>query len=503
LVSGPIRSDDGAYLRDQYGRVVVFHGVNAVYKRAPYELTDDPGAPNNFDASDAQRIADLGFNVVRLGIIWEGLEPGTASLNDPAICTPGSPQDPSQLNMPALLAYLAQIKQTVDLLGSVHIYTLLDMHQDLYSSVFGGEGAPSWAVCSDGLSTAMLPGRWSHTYGSPALRAAFDHFWNNDVTGDLQGEYDRVWGIVASYFKDNPWIIGYDPMNEPYSPSFLPADHQELDTLIECFYTGSLHPGLNASGQTVACPKTDPAEGVIPTIEAADPNHLVFFEPDIFTKRGATNFIGAMNLPGLVLNFHSYCPERSGLTGNPTDTEACADHVATAIGRRMTDRADLASPAQPNGPAVFMGEFGATSSVPLLQQVESVAQTQFLSWTYWEWKFYDDPTGSTDEGLVDSGGQLKPSASALDQTYAQAIAGTPISSTFDPLTGRFTLTFAADQRITAPTEIYVPTQDYPSGYCVQAIGATVTSAPDANHLELVNRPAASRVVSVTVARCPN
>ncbi len=33
----------------------------------------------------------LGFNVVRLGIIWKGLEPGTDPINDPAICTPGRP----------------------------------------------------------------------------------------------------------------------------------------------------------------------------------------------------------------------------------------------------------------------------------------------------------------------------------------------------------------------------------------------------------------------------
>jgi endoglycosylceramidase len=208
FVAGRINASDGFFLRDQYGRAVILHGVNAVYKRAPYVLYDDPGQPNDFTSADASEMASLGFNVVRLGILWEGLEPGTDPADDPAVCTPGKPGDPEQLDMQVLMAYLAKVKQTVDLLGSYHIYTLLDMHQDLYSSVFGGEGAPPWAVCTDELPTTMLPGRWSHTYASGALDAAFEHFWNNDVIGDLQGEYDRTWGIVASYFRNDPWILG-------------------------------------------------------------------------------------------------------------------------------------------------------------------------------------------------------------------------------------------------------------------------------------------------------
>ena len=42
----------------------------------------------------------------------------------------GKPGDPGQLDMQVLMSYLAKVKQTVDLLGSYHIYTLLDMHQD-------------------------------------------------------------------------------------------------------------------------------------------------------------------------------------------------------------------------------------------------------------------------------------------------------------------------------------------------------------------------------------
>ncbi|HEX4245159.1 MAG TPA: hypothetical protein VHY77_06315, partial [Acidimicrobiales bacterium] len=71
---GPLAADSGPFLTDREGRVVFLRGTNAVYKRAPFELYADPGKPWNFTRADAQRMAKLGFNVVRLGLIWEGLE---------------------------------------------------------------------------------------------------------------------------------------------------------------------------------------------------------------------------------------------------------------------------------------------------------------------------------------------------------------------------------------------------------------------------------------------
>ena len=97
-VSGRISAPGGPYLYDSRGRVVFFHGVNAVYKSAPYELYPDPRKPWNFSTADASLMARLGFNVVRLGMTWSGLEPGTAPANDPAICGPGAPDDPHQFD---------------------------------------------------------------------------------------------------------------------------------------------------------------------------------------------------------------------------------------------------------------------------------------------------------------------------------------------------------------------------------------------------------------------
>ena len=71
------------------------------------------------------------------------------------------------------------------------------MHQDVYNEMFEGEGAPSWAVCTNGVPSVDPPGRWSLEYGTKAAGIAFSHFWRNNVRGDLQGQYDEVWADVA------------------------------------------------------------------------------------------------------------------------------------------------------------------------------------------------------------------------------------------------------------------------------------------------------------------
>ena len=114
------------------------------------------------------------------------------------------------------------------------------MHQDVYNELFDGEGAPNWAVCTGGASNTEAPGRWSQNYGTAAAGAAYRHFWTNDVVGDLQGEYDRVWAAVATYFRGDPWVLGYDPFNEPFSTSLVTSGDEKFDGQLECFYTGAV-----------------------------------------------------------------------------------------------------------------------------------------------------------------------------------------------------------------------------------------------------------------------
>jgi endoglycosylceramidase len=500
-VSGPLSAPGGPYLYDSHGRVVFLHGVNAVYKLSPYELYPDPGKPWNFAAHDASLMAQLGFNVVRLGMTWSGLEPGTAPANDPAICTQGTPHNPGQFNKKVLDAYLAKLAKTVDLLGRYHIYTLLDMHQDVYSAFFDGEGAPKWAVCTDGVASVRPPGRWSREYGTQAVYNAFENFWTNDVVGDPQGEYDRVWAAVAAYFKNNPWVVGYDPFNEPFTTSATTVNDEDSDAQLECFYAGKNYVARLTGGTSITCPAQDPAVGVILTIRQSDPNHLVFYEPAIDSH----SLIGAMDFSKLVFNVHVYCGSRSPVTGNPTDLSACAAQDAHSLEGKESDRPALASSAQPGDPAWFVSEFGATSSPAMLASFTADANEALVGWSYWAWEHYGDPTGSADEALLMSNGHLRSTARVLAETYPEAIAGVPVSMSFDPTTGTFDLVYTPNHRVRAPTVIFVPTAiHYPSGYCARVSGAKVVSGPDSELLQLSNRASATSVhLTLSAGQCPS
>ncbi len=128
----------GRWITDAAGRVVVLHGVNQVYKIPPYE----PGR-DGFGADDAAFLADNGFDAVRVGVIWAGVEPQPGVYDD---------------------GYLVSVAGTVDTLAAHGIVSILDFHQDLYNERFQGEGAPAWAV-----RTAACPTRRS---ASPATISA-------------------------------------------------------------------------------------------------------------------------------------------------------------------------------------------------------------------------------------------------------------------------------------------------------------------------------------------
>ncbi|HMD47331.1 MAG TPA: cellulase family glycosylhydrolase [Acidimicrobiales bacterium] len=494
-VHGYLSAGPGRWIRDSSGRVVILHGVNAVYKLAPYVVYPDPGHPWNFTDAQAATMARLGFTVVRLGILWRGLEPGTAGPNDPAICAKGAPGDPGQWDPAVAERYLDKVAATVAILGRHHIYTLLDMHQDVYSNPFTGEGAPLWAICTGGRPIEPVAGRWSNNYGDPALDAAFANFWTNDVAGDLQGEYDRAWAAVAARFASDPWVAGYDPFNEPFTRTIALIPPDGIDLRLECFYTGTAAPDV-VNGVRLTCPPGDPAQGLIPIIRAVDPRHLIFREPTIFSQHGQPNYVGPIDQPNLVLNFHDYCGYRSGVTGNPYDLPACIAQEVRSVRQRLAEAPTDAVAAEPAGLPVFLSEFGATQSVALVRAITSVADRALIGWSYWSWKYYDDPTGSSAEAMVSDDGRLRPIAGALSETYPTAVAGTPRVIAFRPRRG-LTLDYVADPAVRAPTLVWAGQHPY----CATTSAGRIVSDPGAAVVEVAG-PSRAGPVRVTVAPGP-
>jgi endoglycosylceramidase len=388
-------------------------------------------------------------------------------------------------------------------LAARNLRVLLDFHQDVWNEAFAGEGAPDWAVCTDGVPPSNT-GTWNANYAEPAVGIAFRHFWLNDVRGNLQGEYDRVWRAVAAHYRGNHSILGYDLFNEPFSTEvYSVGGAAAFAEQLECAYTGRRHPGtLNYTGAPAVCAPTIPAEGMIPSILAADPGHLIFYEPDISSDFGNLSYIGSMPFPNLVLNFHDYCFV-GGLMGSfQSNTPDCPPLEQQVFERKQTERAFAVSRHQPQGPGWFLSEFGAEDAAADLERMTRYADDYLVGWTYWQWRQYQDPTGSPTEGMFNADGSLKPKAALLSRTYARATAGTPTAMSFDPASGRFRLAYLADPKVHGPTEVFVPLAlHYPGGYCARASGATLTSAPNAQLLTLVNRGRGSVTLELTPGPC--
>merc|ERR1712195_55934 len=101
-------------MRDSDDRHVIFHGVNVVYKVDPYLPNTQPesaiiDSQNSLDDADIDNLVKWGFNFVRLGVMWEGVETADGVYNE---------------------KYLKDVNDLVTRLGEKGIYTLIDSHQD-------------------------------------------------------------------------------------------------------------------------------------------------------------------------------------------------------------------------------------------------------------------------------------------------------------------------------------------------------------------------------------
>lgn len=148
--------------------------------------------------------AKRGFNLIRLGIFWDGVEPQPGVYDD------------------AYLDKVAKVVQTAEQHG---IYVFLDMHQDLFSAKFI-DGAPEWATLDEGLVHPTDCVIWYEAYlKSPAVIKAADNFWANREAADgvgLLDHYEAMWAHIARKFVGFSNIIGFEPMNEPYMGSIAP-----------------------------------------------------------------------------------------------------------------------------------------------------------------------------------------------------------------------------------------------------------------------------------------
>ena len=444
----------GRWITDAAGRVVVFHGTNMVYKLPPYY----PAAVG-FGAKDASFLHQLGFNAVRVGVIWQALEP-----------QPGVFEE----------SYLNHIADTVNVLARHGIVSILDFHQDQYNQVFAGEGFPSWSIQTDGLPNTMTA--FPHGYEvNPALQRAFENFWADKVGPDgvgLQERYAAAWRVVAKRFRGDRSVLGYEIMNEPFPGS----------DYVSC-------------GSPPGCPTSDAEltsleRKVDHAIRSVDPRTLVFQEPYVTFNFGYADHVGPLQDRRAVFAWHDYC-----LTG----TSPCSSNPKT-----MQNAAAFVAKTHE---ATFMTEYGATTSTKGNDYMVSLADKYMVPWTEWAYCTCRDPTGSPDEGMVlnphkpPTRPNLRPSIiRALVEPYPQVVSGTPLSWGFQRSKKTFHLKYTTAKasgsgRFPAGsiTQIEVPVLVFPRRYRVRVNGGAIAFESHAGILGIASCPGFTTIrVTITV-----
>jgi len=432
----------GAWITDQHGRVMVMHGFNIVRKTAPYD-------PQGFGERDAAFLAEQGFNLARIALIWAGVEPRPGIYDDD---------------------YIGRIAALNQLLARHGIHTLIDFHQDSWGEGYHapppGDGAPAWARLGE------TPDQ------------AFQAFWQDQPAADgtgIQTHFIDAWKHVVKILDAGAQsrnIVGYDPLNEPYPGSAYPPPCADFSPCA-AFERG---------------PLADFYRRTIAALRGLGDQHLILVE-GIAQNATAAPELPAFDDPRTAFNWHYYCP-LAPLDADPARTEfvhTCRERDAQAL-RRMdgyTRRLGL-----PWLVSEFGGSDDTAETIRLVDQLDQ----RFLSWTYWMYYTAPGEPGSAprqglliDERHAGAGDNAKPpKLDALAVPYAQAIAGQPLATSYDRSSRVYTLSFAPRQ-LPAPTEVFVPERAYPAGYRIEVEGATVATRPQSRRLSLTAAPSVGKV----------
>lgn len=187
-------------LVDEFGRERIFNGMNVCDKGVYNSSTKKRDYGTLWTKGTAKKMRKAGINLIRLGLIWDAVEPEKGKYNK---------------------EYIDFMKGILDECEAAGIYVYLDMHQDLYSG-FGdgcGDGAPAWATLTEKYKYKKEKVVWAEGYFfSRAVHKAFDNFWDNkkiDSKG-VQDIYAEMWSYLVDELGNHPAVMGYDMMNEPF-----------------------------------------------------------------------------------------------------------------------------------------------------------------------------------------------------------------------------------------------------------------------------------------------
>jgi endoglycosylceramidase len=438
----------GTRFIDSTGREVMLHGLNFVNKDKAqgYRYADD--------SLSLVKMRQWGINCIRLGVIWDALEPAPGKINE---------------------AYLQQLDQRIHWAARQGIYVLLDMHQDLYSNKYS-DGAPDWATLDDGQPHYANPDAWDDSYFmSAAVQTAFDHFWQNKPAADsigLQDHLVRNWALLAQRYAGEPAVIGFDLLNEPFIGSNV---NKVLAAFMHALAAGS-RPAISEEEvmklwvteagkaqlmqqlddtalfkQLIAGPEAYYAafekEQLIPyfmkaaaAIRAVNQEQLIFLEPSVSANLGVRTHIADFlqrygTAKGIAFAPHAY--------DIVTDTRS----VAGGSEQRMQiifNRLDSVRNVM-NVP-MLLGEWGAfygSDSTVLPAGDAIVKQLEQLRCGEIYWSYFNSLEEMAYFPLINRG-------------YPAAVTGTLEQYHYDRKEMTLDVSWKNDPRITSPTMIYFP-----------------------------------------------
>lgn len=242
---------EGTLIKDANNSIVILRGMNISNEsKAP------PFLPKITD-EDLIKLRKMGINSVRFLVIWEAIEPEKGKFNE---------------------EYIKQVGEKIKLFKKYNIMVILDFHQDLFSRMFGGDGAPKWAVVDNPDIKNITDSVWYLNYLNKDVIDSFDKFWNDD---ELQNHYLQSMFFLIKEFKNDKNIIGIDLINEPYMGSASNAFFEKK--ILPKFY-----------------------KKLILEIQKIAPEKLIFYEPSSFCNGGLPSAMPKLNFKNLVYAPHFY-----------------------------------------------------------------------------------------------------------------------------------------------------------------------------------------------------
>lgn len=246
----------GRWFIDGEGRKVILRGVNlGGDTKVPYKPDGATQITKNWPPSDLvnvswigrpflreeaeehySRLKSWGFNCLRFLTTWEAIEH----------------VGPYQYDE----KYLDYYAELVEMAGKYGLYVFVDPHQDVWSRVTGGDGAPLWLFDKIGLDytkfdEAELAINMQHLYDPNNKKAYPEMVWGNNykyftngtmwtlffagrdfapnlkIKDEKSGEMLNVQDYMFSHYigslmeiakrvRDLPHVFGFDSLNEPH-----------------------------------------------------------------------------------------------------------------------------------------------------------------------------------------------------------------------------------------------------------------------------------------------